>query len=111
IAEAMDAWLATRTTEQAIAELERARIPAGPVLNLQQVLDDPQVKARELLKCAEFPGSPLPVPLANTAVQLSATPGGIRHRAPILGEHTDEILRELHFSVDQVEALRKREVV
>jgi crotonobetainyl-CoA:carnitine CoA-transferase CaiB-like acyl-CoA transferase len=111
IAEAMNAWLATRTTEQAIAELERARIPSGPVLNLQQVLDDPQVQARELLKCVEFPGSPLPVPLANTAVQLSATPGGIRHRAPTLGEHTDEILRELDFSGEQIESLRKAEVV
>jgi crotonobetainyl-CoA:carnitine CoA-transferase CaiB-like acyl-CoA transferase len=50
ITEAMNTWLATRTTEQAIAELEKARVPAGPVLDLRQVLDDPQVKARELLR-------------------------------------------------------------
>ena len=68
-------------------------MPAGPVYELDQVLDDPQVKARELLQYVEYPDAPKPVPLANTAVRLSATPGGIRHRAPMLGEHTDEVLR------------------
>jgi crotonobetainyl-CoA:carnitine CoA-transferase CaiB-like acyl-CoA transferase len=67
ITEAMNAWLATRTTEQAIVELEKARVPAGPVLDLQQVLDDPQVKARELLKYVDHPGAAKPVPLADTA--------------------------------------------
>jgi len=43
ITDAMNAWLASRTTEQAIAELEKARVPAGPVLELDQVLEDPQV--------------------------------------------------------------------
>ncbi len=93
ITEAMNTWLATRTTEQAIAELEKARIPAGPVLELDQVLEDPQVKARELLRYVDHPGAPKPVPLADTAVRLSATPGGIRQRAAALGEHTDEVLQ------------------
>jgi crotonobetainyl-CoA:carnitine CoA-transferase CaiB-like acyl-CoA transferase len=66
----MNAWLATRTTEQAIAELEKARVPAGPVLDLQQVLDDPQVKARELLRYIEHPGAAKQVPLADTAVAV-----------------------------------------
>ncbi|HEY6308984.1 MAG TPA: CoA transferase [Candidatus Angelobacter sp.] len=111
IAEAMNAWLASRNTAQAIAELELARIPAGPVLDLGQVLEDQQVKARELLKYLDFPGAPKPVPLADTAVRLSATPGSIRHRAPTLGEHTDEVLRELGYSKEEVHALRNSEVV
>jgi crotonobetainyl-CoA:carnitine CoA-transferase CaiB-like acyl-CoA transferase len=111
IAEIMNAWLATRTTAQAVAEFEAARIPAGPVLDLGQVLEDPQVKARELLKYMEYPGSPKPVPMADTAVRLSATPGNVRHRAPMLGEHTDEVLAELGYSTTGIKALRQDEVV
>jgi len=108
---AMNAWLATRTTEQAIAELEKARVPAGPVQDLQQVLDDPQVKARELLRYVEHPGAAKPVPLADTAVRLSATPGGIRSRAATLGEHTDEVLREIGYTDSEIAKLRESQVV
>jgi crotonobetainyl-CoA:carnitine CoA-transferase CaiB-like acyl-CoA transferase len=111
IAQAMEAWLANRTTAQALAELEGARLPAGPVLGLAQVLEDPQVKARELLQYVDYPGAPEAVPLANPAVRLSATPGGIRHRAPTLGEHTDEILGELGYSEAEIVELRMAKVV
>ena len=111
ISEAMNAWLAARSSAQAMAELEAARIPAGPVMTVAQVLDDPQVKARELLQFVDYPGAPKPVPLADTAVRLSETPGGIRHRAPMLGEHTDEVLAEIGYSKEEICALRQKEVV
>ena len=111
LTDAMNAWLATRTTAEALAELQAARVPAGPVLGLDEVLKDPQVEARELLQYVEYPGAKKPAPLANTAVRLSATPGGIRHRAPMLGEHTDEVLREIGYSDEEIASLRAGGVV
>ena len=111
ITQAMNDWLRTRTSAQAIQELETARVPTGPVLDLCSVLEDPQVKARGLLEYVDYPGAPKPVPLANTPVRLSGTPGGIRRRAPTLGEHTGEVLRELGYSDEQIARFRLAEVV
>ena len=64
-----------------------------------------------MLKPVAYPGLPRPAPLADTPVRLSATPGGIRHRAPTLGEHTDRILGELGYGSDEIAALRDKRVV
>jgi crotonobetainyl-CoA:carnitine CoA-transferase CaiB-like acyl-CoA transferase len=63
------------------------------------------------MKLVDYPGLPKPAPVADTPVRLSATPGGIRHRAPKLGEHTDEILAELGFDDAEVARLREARVV
>src|SRR5499427_6715080 len=98
ITEAMNAWSSQRSTEEAMRELDEARVPCGKVYDLGEVFDDPQVKARDLINFVDYPGSAKPVPTPNTPVRLSETPGEVRSRAPVLGEQTDEILRELAFS-------------
>jgi crotonobetainyl-CoA:carnitine CoA-transferase CaiB-like acyl-CoA transferase len=59
----------------------------------------------------EFPGTPRPAPVAKVPVRLSATPGSIRRRAPLLGEHTDEILASLGYTGEAIAALREKGVV
>jgi len=51
------------------------------------------------------------VPLAAPAVKLSSTPGSIRHRAPRVGEHTDEVLRELDYSAEEISKLREAKII
>jgi crotonobetainyl-CoA:carnitine CoA-transferase CaiB-like acyl-CoA transferase len=111
VAEAMTEWLGSRTTKQALKDLEAARVPAGPVYGIPEVLSDPQVEARKLLQYLEYPGASKPVPLANTAVRLSETPGGIRCRAPLVGEHTDQILENIGYTAAEIECLRAGQVV
>jgi crotonobetainyl-CoA:carnitine CoA-transferase CaiB-like acyl-CoA transferase len=107
ITDIMQEWCAGRTREEAIAELEQARLPCAPVSDLDEVLNDPQVKARHLIERLDYPGNQPPVPLSTTPVGLSRTPGELRHRAPTLGEHTDEVLQELGFSKDEIAAFRQ----
>jgi crotonobetainyl-CoA:carnitine CoA-transferase CaiB-like acyl-CoA transferase len=111
ICERMQGWCMQRTSEQALAELEAARIPGGPVKNLAEALADPHVLARKLHHYVEYPGIEKPAPLMDTPVRLSVTPGGIRHRAPTLGEHTDQILSGLGFSADEIKELHKQRAV
>jgi crotonobetainyl-CoA:carnitine CoA-transferase CaiB-like acyl-CoA transferase len=111
ITEAMNAWSNQRSTEEAMRELEEARVPCGKVYELSEVYDDPQVKARELVRFVEYPGGEKPVPLPNTPVRLSETPGEVKSRAPVLGEHTDEVLRELAFNDAEITAFRDSGVI
>ena len=111
INEAMIAWAKQRTTAEAMTQLEAARVPCGPVHNLAATLQDPQIQARELLKYLDYPGSLKPVPVSDTPVRLSATPAEIRHRAPTLGEHTDEVLQGIGFTADEIAAFRVARVI
>jgi crotonobetainyl-CoA:carnitine CoA-transferase CaiB-like acyl-CoA transferase len=106
----MSEWCAIRTTADCIRELERARVPCGPVYTLEQTLSDPQVQARQLLQPFDYPGIGA-VPLPATPVRLTRTPGGIRHRAPLVGEHTDTILQELGYTLADIDQFRAEGVV
>jgi crotonobetainyl-CoA:carnitine CoA-transferase CaiB-like acyl-CoA transferase len=111
ISERMTRWTSERTTEAALAELEKAHIPAGPLYSPQQALEDPHIRAAGLLVDTRYPGLPRPVPLSPTPVDLSETPGQFRHRAPLLGEHTEAILGELGYGSDEIRALREEKVI
>jgi crotonobetainyl-CoA:carnitine CoA-transferase CaiB-like acyl-CoA transferase len=107
INEVMSLWCAERTRKEAIEELERARIPCGAVYELDETLSDPQVEARNIFQRVEHPGSSQPVLLSNTAVRLSQSVAGARRHAPQLGEHTEEVLKELAFTDDEIEGFRQ----
>ncbi len=107
----MSNWCASRSTRDALAQLEAAKLPAGPVYDLQQVLDDPHVRAIDFLEPVHYPSASSPSPVARYPVDLSATPGTIRSPAPQLGEHTLEILQDLGYHDTDIERFRAARVV
>ena len=98
------------TTDHWLEKLEQAGVVAGPIYNMEQVYQDPQVLAREMLVDIEDPDIGT-IRNIGLPVKLSVTPGKIRRRAPFLGEHTTEVLLEHGFSDDEVAELLAAEVV
>jgi len=111
IGERMNAWCASRSTAEAVDALNGAMIPSAPAYSMQQTLDDPHIAEVESFVDLEYPGLARPAPVARPSVRLTETPATIRHRAPTLGEHTDEILGDLGYTGDEIAAFRAERVV
>ncbi|MDH4377314.1 MAG: CoA transferase [Ramlibacter sp.] len=87
---AIEAWTLPRTLQEVLEVLDAAKVPAGKVYTVEDIVNDPQYIAREMIvdqKTAD--GSHIKVP--GIVPKLSATPGRIHHPAPLLGEHTQSV--------------------
>ncbi len=110
LAAAISAELERDDTETWIARFDAAGIPAGPVNNIEQALNHPQTKAREMVVEVDHPiagkGHSLALP-----VKFSDTPARVTRPAPLLGENTREILREFNFRDAEIDDLLRQGVV
>lgn len=104
-------WCREQSSEAVLAAFAGAGVPAGPVLNLREALQHPQVAALGLLGAAGYGGEPLNAPVAGLPIKLSATNTPARLDPPLPGEHTDVIMSELGFSEAEVRSLRERQVI
>jgi crotonobetainyl-CoA:carnitine CoA-transferase CaiB-like acyl-CoA transferase len=91
-------------TRQEIADVLSRLVAAGPVNTMEDIFSDPHVTAREMLPEVEQVGG-RPVKLAGAPIKLTRTPSRIYRRAPVLGEHTEEILREIGMSPSDMKEL------
>ena len=93
-----------RTTEDWLAALEEAGVPAGPVLTVNEMLEDPQALAREMIVETEHPVAGMTKAL-GLPVKFSETPGGIERPAPLLGQHSAEVLAEGGYDQAAIDAM------
>jgi crotonobetainyl-CoA:carnitine CoA-transferase CaiB-like acyl-CoA transferase len=107
---ALEEAIGNQDREPLLKVLEDAGVPATPVNTVDQVMNDPQTAARAMIERVVHPrlGE---IPVVGTPVKFSRMRAGVRTAAPLLGQHTDEILGEHGYTPEQIAALRAKKVV
>jgi len=100
----------TKPRDEWVELLEVAGVPSAPVLRPEEVFDNPQILENEFIIEADDPRVGR-MKMMGIPVNLSDAPGSIRRLAPELGEHTEEVLLELGYKKEQVNALRREKVI
>jgi crotonobetainyl-CoA:carnitine CoA-transferase CaiB-like acyl-CoA transferase len=90
----MEAVMKLRSKADWLSALQAQKVPCGPINNLREVFADPHVQDRGMVQAVAHPLKP-DLQLVASPMKFSATPVQLRHRPPMLGEHTDAVLREL----------------
>ena len=102
--------LKSRPSADWIREFEAAGVPVGPVNKIGDMLADPQVAAREMVVEVDHPRAGRMKAL-GTPIKFSDTPGAVTRAAPLLGEHTREILGSLGYSRAEIGKLEQEGAV
>jgi formyl-CoA transferase len=107
---AIAAWTTTRTKREVMACLQQHGVPCGAVFDSGDIFADPHLKERGMVQLVDHPGRG-PVEMLGNPIRLSASPTTLK-RAPLLGEHTAEVLTaELDLTADALESLGRSRVI
>jgi formyl-CoA transferase len=99
----------TKTADQWMRTMSQSDICAAPVLEMENAVKDPHNLARQMVVEVDSPVGP--VKQVGIAPKLSDTPGSVRGTAPLLGQHTDEVLAGIGYDEAKVAGLREAGVV
>jgi len=102
--------LATKPSQHWLNLLFDADVPCGPVLSRMEVFDEPQVLENEMLTTVRHPKAGRTT-MVGVPFRLSETPGAIHRSAPLVGEHTEEILTKLGYGAEEIGRLRALGIV
>ena len=98
--------LKTRPAAEWLVKLKDAGVPCGGVRDLDQLFSDPQIIERAMVVALDHPAAGL-IRQLGVPIKLGETPGAVRTPPPLLGEHTEAILKELGMSMEKVEQLKQ----
>jgi formyl-CoA transferase/CoA:oxalate CoA-transferase len=101
---------ARRTTAEWVERLLGAGVPAGPIYRMNEVMEDPQVRHREMVLEVEHPNAGR-IRVNGVPLKFSETPGGVVSPPPVLGEHSEALLRELGCTPVEIASLRRDGVI
>ena len=105
--QAIGEWAKTLSTTKALEVLDSVAVPAGRIYTVADIANDPHYKARENIQTIQMKdGSKVDVP--GVIPKLSRTPGSIKTLAPDIGQNTDEVLKSIGLTDDQVASLKER---
>ena len=107
----VEEWTKTLTVDEAVNLLLEAGLPAGPILDLNEVYHDPHVRdAREMFTTIEHPvvGK---IEITNQGIKMSETSPYVRSSSPTLGQHNIEVLQEFGFTEDEIKAFKKDGII
>jgi len=100
-----------RHTRRELMEILGGQVPFGPVFDVSDIAADPHFRARDMVVPLDHPGTSGKRAVAGVPIRLSETPGGVRRRAPLLGEDTDKVLTALGLSPAAIARLRADKAV
>ena len=110
IDEAIQSWCSTQTIDAALAVLQGADVPVSKIYSVRDMMQDPQFLARQMFEQHQFKdGTSIKLPAVTP--KLSETPGSTRWIGPDLGEHTDEVLKTLGYSDQEIVEFREAGVL
>ncbi|MCZ4340306.1 CoA transferase [Sphingomonadaceae bacterium G21617-S1] len=103
--------ITSRYTKAELIRLLGGKVPFGPVYDMADIAEDEHFAVREMLPKVDYPEIHDTIRLAGVPVKLSETPGRIKHRAPLHGEHGAEFLMSAGFSEDEIRAYRAAHII
>ena len=110
LTEVLQPYFRRRTSADWLSQFEKVGLPAGPIYNMKEVLENEQTRARNML--TEVPHQTLGnTKTLGAPVKFSHTPAEVRRGAPVLGQHSREILAEIGFSAEEIANMERDKVV
>jgi len=104
-------WVGDKPVAEVVEKLKGAEVPVGPAMSIDQVVSDPHVLSREMIVEVDHPQAGR-IKVNGFPIKFSETPGRVELAPPLLGQHNEQILREiLGLSVEEVVKLREEKVI